>query len=644
MHELEEGNLSWADSTQWALNRLSASQVSLVNSQLVSQKRMCHYYNEGSWSHDGHHGLYRHNCSFCSKQGRTSNYPESKCNFKYKKQEKVNIFSSQWCTQPARPANCFLNSKHFRHSFDSNNGSKISKYEQALLHVSQCYTNDVAELSNVKETVTSLSGDKSITYTILQNNLPQNESQAEVSFDNVSQNVFKLTGRHGIASQSNSKSAQDGGRSNIGDGIYHDSCVVGHFASMTKKECPCTSDGITVNQSTPNCTNNLHSYMYNVQFTNWYHISDSHIAYIVHIHYSPRGNKFFWLVRNTLSQEVSIHDCHTIPDGPLVIIHSQDMVIDFLDTQIQLVSEHEKSNAKLAAMNFYQDRYAFENYQMSYEQYMDRVILSLIERQDKMGNDANRKFKATEPTAVNIPINVTNNTNKTFHEDNSIPHYFEAQIGHKLNKNVTDVNLKNKTRGFLNLESTNFQFIGPDRDLIEYRDIDHVCQLAKIIQDTGLPNYRMARFPIKSGLNLPAWEHYLKDYPDQRLLQYLKFGFPLSLTDPEVLHNIDVNNHFSALQYPTAVQEYLDKEKSLGAILGPVNEVNYPGFHCSPLLTRPKDTDKCRVILNLSYPHGCSLNENVDKLHFDGKKFVLKFPSVGDIVHEICKYSTEVLI
>ena len=31
-----------------------------------------------------------------------------------------------------------------------------------------------------------------------------------------------------------------------------------------------------------------------------------------------------------------------------------------------------------------------------------------------------------------------------------------------------------------------------------------------------------------------------------------------------MLHNIDVNNHFSALQYPTAVQEYLDKEKSLG--------------------------------------------------------------------------------
>ena len=133
-------------------------------------------------------------------------------------------------------------------------------------------------------------------YTNLQNNLPQDKSQAEVSFDNVSQNGFNLTGHHGIALQSNSKSAQDGGRFNIGGGIYHDSCVVRHVASMTKMECPCTSGGITVSQSTPYCTNNLHSHMYNVQFTNWYHISDNHIAYIVHIHYSQRENKFFWLV------------------------------------------------------------------------------------------------------------------------------------------------------------------------------------------------------------------------------------------------------------------------------------------------------------------------------------------------------------
>ena len=88
MHELEEGNLSWGDSTQWALNRLSASQVSMINSQSVSQKKFCKYFNKGSCSHDSHHGLYKHNCSFCGRQGRTANHSENKCNFKNKKQDK----------------------------------------------------------------------------------------------------------------------------------------------------------------------------------------------------------------------------------------------------------------------------------------------------------------------------------------------------------------------------------------------------------------------------------------------------------------------------------------------------------------------------------------------------------------------------
>ena len=90
MHELEEGNLTWNDSTQWALNRLSASQVSLINSHSAPSalKKFCKYFNEGSCTHDGHHGLYKHNCSFCGKQGRTANHPENKCNFRSKKQEK----------------------------------------------------------------------------------------------------------------------------------------------------------------------------------------------------------------------------------------------------------------------------------------------------------------------------------------------------------------------------------------------------------------------------------------------------------------------------------------------------------------------------------------------------------------------------
>ena len=90
MHELEEGNLAWSDSTQWALKRLSVSQVSLISSHSApsSQKKFCKYFNEGSCTHECHHSLYKHNCSFYGRQGRTANHPENKCNLRNKKQEK----------------------------------------------------------------------------------------------------------------------------------------------------------------------------------------------------------------------------------------------------------------------------------------------------------------------------------------------------------------------------------------------------------------------------------------------------------------------------------------------------------------------------------------------------------------------------
>ena len=69
--------------------------------------------------------------------------------------------------------------------------------------------------------------------------------------------------------------------------------------------------------------------------------------------------------------------------------------------------------------------------------------------------------------------------------------------------------------------------------------------------------------------------------------------------------------------------------------MGPSIHINSPHYHCSPLLTRPKDINDRRVILNLSYPKGQSLNDHVDKLNFDGRSFTLKFPSVDDVVGHI---------
>ena len=221
----------------------------------------------------------------------------------------------------------------------------------------------------------------------------------------------------------------------------------------------------------------------------------------------------------------------------------------------------------------------------------------------------------------------------------------DSEPNHKVCK---DVNNPAKTRDYIAIEPTDFTFIGPDRATESISSTNQYLRIAEIIRHSGLPNYKQVRIPIKSGLNIESWKKYLGDYPDQKLIQYLQYGFLLSIKNPELLRNQQVKNHFSALQHPAAIEEYLAKERSHGAILGPIrdmgNNPKHSVIHCSPLLTRPKDLDKRRVILDLSYPQGLSLNDQVDKLAFDTSKFLLKFPSIDDIVQELCDHGDDVTI
>ena len=62
-------------------------------------------------------------------------------------------------------------------------------------------------------------------------------------------------------------------------------------------------------------------------------------------------------------------------------------------------------------------------------------------------------------------------------------------------------------------------------------------------------------------------------------------------------------------------------------MLGPVDRVNCEEFHCSPLMSQPKDDDSRRVIMDLLFPQGNTLNDHVTRDYFDGTRFALKLPS-----------------
>ena len=55
-------------------------------------------------------------------------------------------------------------------------------------------------------------------------------------------------------------------------------------------------------------------------------------------------------------------------------------------------------------------------------------------------------------------------------------------------------------RKLVTIEYDDVQFIGLDRQEIDIENIDVCLCIAQIIKDTKQPNYKCARFPIKSGL------------------------------------------------------------------------------------------------------------------------------------------------
>ena len=83
MTDIEEGRLQWSDSLQWSLNRISNSQVAVLNSDSVNpsglKTKICRFFNEGNCNNDNHHGVYRHFCNICYKQGFLLMHPEFKC-------------------------------------------------------------------------------------------------------------------------------------------------------------------------------------------------------------------------------------------------------------------------------------------------------------------------------------------------------------------------------------------------------------------------------------------------------------------------------------------------------------------------------------------------------------------------------------
>ena len=117
------------------------------------------------------------------------------------------------------------------------------------------------------------------------------------------------------------------------------------------------------------------------------------------------------------------------------------------------------------------------------------------------------------------------------------------------------------------------------------------------------------------------------------LVNYLRYGFPISQLDLKGSKCVS-KNWPGAVVHKDSVSKYFQMELENRAIMGPFNNnpFDHDAFY-SPLNTRDKkDSLEKRIIVDVSFPKGNSINDGIKKDQYLDKKINLKYPTVDNLV------------
>lgn len=151
---------------------------------------------------------------------------------------------------------------------------------------------------------------------------------------------------------------------------------------------------------------------------------------------------------------------------------------------------------------------------------------------------------------------------------------------------------------------------------------------------------------INTPLQVEAWQQYLSKHPDLAYVDYIlsgiKLGFRIGFNDLLVGPlSQPKRNMQSAYDNADFVQKQLAKDCNQGFMLGPLLPADFPYVHSSRIGVIPKkyQSGKWRLIVDLSYPPGKSVNDGIDKQHCS-----LTYVKVDNIVDSILQLGRGTLL
>ena len=133
-----------------------------------------------------------------------------------------------------------------------------------------------------------------------------------------------------------------------------------------------------------------------------------------------------------------------------------------------------------------------------------------------------------------------------------------------------------------------------------------------------LSQFLGCRIPVQTQLKPGAWRYCLQDYWDQQLPDLIEYGFNIDIDRSCPLVSTEVS-HASSHEYGSDIETYLKEEVAFNAMYGPFQEKPI-NMHISSMMIREKQgLDNRRTIVDLSWPHGCSMmlfNDGVYKKRY----------------------------
>ena len=172
------------------------------------------------------------------------------------------------------------------------------------------------------------------------------------------------------------------------------------------------------------------------------------------------------------------------------------------------------------------------------------------------------------------------------------------------------------------------------------QEFNWACVSANIaVYQSGKPNIDLCQIPVPSNWKFDYLYEQLVDYNDQQVIQLLRFGFPLEF-DHQVQYTSHIlPNHKGATMYPDEMDAYIHKELTKGTMIGPFNQNPFgKRAKFSPMNTREKrDSTDRRVIMDLSFPPGASINDGIDKDNYRSTAVTLKLPNIFVLADKIVR-------